>query len=136
MAGRILKLIGYKPNEVVKIQKMILSTDLESEPESHVEKILCDADLDHFGRKDFFKLDGRLREEWREKGMDVSDEVKWYKGTLEILKKHQYYTESQKKLREKEKQKNIKRLLKKLENIEKRYEAKYNPVLTFQQPQL
>jgi len=136
MAGRILKLIGYKPNEVVKIQKMILSTDLESEPESHVEKILCDADLDHFGRKDFFKLDGGLREEWREKGMDVSDEVKWYKGTLEILKKHQYYTESQKKLREKEKQKNIKRLLKKLENIEKRYEAKYNPVLTFQQPQL
>jgi len=136
MAGRILKLIGYKPNEVVKIQKMILSTDLESEPESHVEKILCDADLDHFGRKDFFKLDGRLREEWREKGMDVSDEVKWYKGTLEILKKHQYYTESQKKLREKEKQKNIKRLLKKLENIEKRYEAKYNPVLIFQQPQL
>jgi predicted metal-dependent HD superfamily phosphohydrolase len=136
MAGRILKLIGYKPNEVVKIQKMILSTDLESEPESHVEKILCDADLDHFGRKDFFKLDGRLREEWREKGMDVSDEVKWYKGTLEILKKHQYYTESQKKLREKGKQKNIKSLIKKLENIEKRYEAKYNPVLIFQQPQL
>ena len=120
MAGRILKLIGYKPNEVVKIQKMILSTDLESEPESHVEKILCDADLDHFGRKDFFKLDGRLREEWREKGMDVSDEVKWYRGTLEILKKHQYYTESQKKLREEEKQKNIKQLLKKLENMKKK----------------
>jgi uncharacterized protein len=136
MAGRILKLIGYKPNEVVKIQKMILSTDLESEPESHVEKILCDADLDHFGRKDFFKLDGRLREEWRKKGMDVSDEVKWYKGTLEILKKHQYYTESQKKLREKGKQINIKSLIKKLENIEKRYEAKYNLVPIFQQPQL
>jgi predicted metal-dependent HD superfamily phosphohydrolase len=120
MAGRILKLIGYKPNEVVKVQKMILSTDLEREPKTHLEKILCDADLDHLGREDFFKLDQKLREEWRAEGIDVSDEAKWYKGTLEFIKKHQYYTESQKKLREKVKQKNIKSLLKKLESIEKK----------------
>jgi uncharacterized protein len=120
MADRILKLIGYKPNEVVKVQKMILSTDLEREPKTHLEKILCDADLDHFGREDFFKLDGKLREGWRAKGIDVSDDAKWYKGTLEIIKKHQYYNESQKKLREKGKQKNIKSLLNKLENIEKK----------------
>ena len=120
MAGRILKLIGYKPNEVEKIKKMILSTDLEREPKTHMEKILCDADLDHLGREDFFKLDGRLREGRRARGIDVSDDAKWYKGTLEIIKTHQYYTESQKKLRETEKQKNIKRLLNKLENFEKK----------------
>jgi len=120
MAGRILKLIGYKPNEVVKVQKMILSTDLEREPKTHLEKILCDADLDHLGREDFFKLDGKVRDGRSERGIDVSDEAKWYKGTLEFLNKHQYYTESQKKLREKEKQKNTKRLLKKIENIEKK----------------
>ena len=120
MAGRILKLIGYKPNEVVKVQNMILATDLERKPKTHVEKILCDADLDHLGREDFFKFDGKLRDGWRSKGIDVSDEAKWYRGTLEFIKKHQYYTESQKKLREKGKQKNIKGLLKKLENIEKK----------------
>jgi hypothetical protein len=63
-------------------------------------------------------LDGKLREGRRARGIDVSDDAKWYKGTLGIIKKHQYYTESQKKLREKEKQKNIRRLLNKLENIE------------------
>jgi uncharacterized protein len=120
MAGRILELIGYKPNEIVKVQKMILSTDLEREPKTHVEKILCDADLDHLGTEYFFKLDGKLREGRRGRGIDVSDEAKWYKGTLEFIKKHQYYTESQKKLREKEKQKNIKKLLRRLENIEKK----------------
>ena len=119
MVGRILKLIGYKPNEIEKIQKMILATDLAVEPKTHVEKILCDADLDHFGREDFFKLDGKLREGRRIRGIDVSDDAKWYKGTLSIITNHQYYTQSQKKLREKEKQKNIKRLLDKLENIEK-----------------
>ena len=120
MAGRILKLIGYKPDEIEKVQKMILATDLEVEPKTHVEKILCDADLDHFGREDFFKLDGKLREGRRARGLDVSDDVKWYKGTRAIITNHQYYTQSQKKLREKEKQKNIQRLLKKLENIEKK----------------
>jgi predicted metal-dependent HD superfamily phosphohydrolase len=120
MAGRILKLIGYKPNEVVKVQKMILATDLEREPQTRVEEILCDADLDHLGREDFFKLDGKVREGRRARGIDVSDDAKWYKGTLEFVKTHQYYTESQKKLREKEKQKNIKNLLKKLDHIEKK----------------
>ena len=113
-------MIGYKPNEIEKIQTMILSTDLAREPKTHAEKILCDADLDHFGREDFFKLDGKIREGRRARGIDVSDELKWYKGTLEIITRHQYYTESQKKLREEQKQKNIKRLLNKLENLEKK----------------
>lgn len=119
MAGRILKLIGYEPDEVEKVQKMILATDPEVEPKTHVEKILCDADLDHLGREDFFELDEKLREGRRVRGIDISDDGTWYRSTLEFLKKHPYYTESQKKLREKGKQKNIKRLLKKLENIEK-----------------
>jgi len=118
MAGRILKLIGYKSNEIEKIQRMILSTDLDREPKTHVEKILCDADLDNLGREDFFRLDGRLREGRGARGVDVSDDVKWYRGTLGLIENHQYYTQSQKKLREKGKQKNLKRLLKKLENIE------------------
>jgi predicted metal-dependent HD superfamily phosphohydrolase len=119
MAGRILKLIGYKPKEIELIQNMILATDLARKPKTHVEKILCDADLDHLGRKDFFKMDGKLREGRRIRGLDVSDDVEWYKGTLEVIKNHQYYTQSQKQLREKEKQKNIRKLLKKLNIIEK-----------------
>ena len=118
MAGRILKLIGYKPNEIEKVQMMILSTDLDREPKTHVEKILCDADLDNLGREDFLRLDGRLREGRGARGVDVSDDVKWYRGTLGLIKNHQYYTQSQKKLRGKGKQKNLKRLLNKLENIE------------------
>jgi predicted metal-dependent HD superfamily phosphohydrolase len=119
MAGRILKLIGYMPTEIEKIQNMILSTDLAHEPKTHVEKILCDADLDHLGRKDFLELDGKLREGRRARGVDVSDDKKWYKGTLDLIKNHKFYTESQKKLREKEKQKNIQTLINKLKSIER-----------------
>jgi predicted metal-dependent HD superfamily phosphohydrolase len=120
IAGRILKLIGYKPKEIEKVQKMILATDLDCEPKTHIEKILCDADLDNLGRKDFFKLDSKLREGRRLRGLDVDDDVKWYKGTLAVMKNHKYYTESQIKLREEEKQKNMKKILTKLENLEKK----------------
>ena len=120
MAGRILKLIGYKPAEIKKVQKMILATDLARKPQSLVEKILCDADLDHLGRDDFFKRDGKLRKGRGARGIDVSDEAKWYKGTLKLLKKHKYYTESQKRLREEKKQKNIDQLKDKLAIIEKK----------------
>ncbi len=118
MAGRILKLIGYGPEEIEQIQKMILATDLAREPQTHIEEILCDADLDHLGRDDFFELDGKLREGRGIRGLDVSDDAKWYRGTLNILTMHQFYTETQKKLREKGKKKNTESVLKILEDIE------------------
>ena len=125
-AGRILKLIGYRPEEIEKVQKMILATDLDCEPQTHLEKILCDADFDHLGREDFFELDAKIRQGRRARGIDVSDDAKWYRGTLEIIKKHRYYTASQKQKREKKKQENIKRLLKKLRNIEKKKQGRFN----------
>jgi predicted metal-dependent HD superfamily phosphohydrolase len=124
MAGRILQLIGYKPKEIEKIQKIILATDLARKPKTHAEKILCDADLDNLGREDFFELDAKLREGRRIRGLDVNDDLKWYKGTLEVMKNHHYYTESQIKLREEKKQKNIKQLLNKLENLKKKKQGK------------
>ena len=120
MAGRILRLIGYKPAEIKKVQKMILATDLACKPQSLVEKILCDADLDHLGRNDFFKRDGKLRKGRGERGIDVSDIAKWYRGTLNLITNHKYYTASQKKLREEKKKQNIRQLKEKLVNIEKR----------------
>jgi predicted metal-dependent HD superfamily phosphohydrolase len=114
MAGRILKLIGYKPNEIEKIQNMILSTDLAVEPKTHLEKILCDADLDHLGRPDFLEFDSKLREGRRNRGVDVSDDEKWYNGTLNLIINHKFYTEFQRKLREEQRQKNIQTLINKL----------------------
>ena len=119
MAGRILKLIGYLPQEIEAIKAMILATDLRRGPKNHLEKILCDADLDNLGRDDFFELDNKLREGRRVRGIDVSDDEKWYRGTLEVLEKFPYHTKTQKKLRQKGRKENIERLLEKLEAIEK-----------------
>jgi hypothetical protein len=60
-----------------------------------------------------------LREGRAMRGIDVSDDVTWYGNTLEFLQKHQYYTGSQNRLREKGKQKNTRKLIKKLESVKK-----------------
>jgi predicted metal-dependent HD superfamily phosphohydrolase len=118
MAGRILKLIGYGADEIGTIKELILATDLRRGPRNHLEKILCDADLDNLGREDFFELDQKLREGRRARGIDVSDDVEWYRGTLEVMKKYPYHTETQKKKRGRRRQKNLERLLKKLDALE------------------
>jgi predicted metal-dependent HD superfamily phosphohydrolase len=118
MAGRILRLIGYQADEIGVIKKLILATDLRRGPRSHLEKILCDADLDNLGREDFFELDQKLREGRRARGIDVSDDGEWYRGTLEIMKKYPYHTATQIKRRSRRRQKNLERLLKKIEALE------------------
>ena len=120
MAGRILKLIGYLPEEIEVVQEMILSTDFKREPKTHNEKILCDADLDNLGRSDFFDLDQKLRDGRRARGLDVSDDLRWYQETLHILQHHRYHTETQKKLRGKGKRDNIRKLKAKIERIEEK----------------
>jgi len=120
MAGRILKLIGYLPAEIEKIQQMILATDLTRGPKTHLEKILCDADLDHLGREDFFDLDEKLREGRRIRGLDVGDDDRWYEDTLRLVRDFRYHTESQRNLREKGRRRNLQRLLRKLEKSNKK----------------
>ena len=118
MAGRILKLIGYGPDDIKKVQAMILATDLEVEPKTHLDMILCDADLDNLGREDFLKLDAKLREGRRLRGVEVGDDATWYRGTLAFLQNHRYYTESQIRCREKGKQENISKLIKLLQDLD------------------
>lgn len=118
MAGRILKLVGYKQSEIKKIQSMILSTGLDREPKRHLEKILCDADLDHFGTDEFFKVAQKVRIERQSRGIDVSNDERWINSTIELLKKHKFHTNSQIELREKKKQENLIKLKEKLKILQ------------------
>jgi len=116
---RILMAIADEVALAIKNTGLILATDLEREPKTHLERILCDADLDHIGRNDSLELDAKLRDGRCTRGVDVSDDEKWYKGTLNLIENHQYYTESQKRHRDRKKKNNIEKILHKLEKLEK-----------------
>ena len=85
---------------------MINSTEIPQSPETHLEMIIADADLDYIGRDDIFLIGQRLQYEWLKIGK-ISTLKEWHEKQLNFLKKHTYFTKSAKKLREKKKQENI-----------------------------
>ena len=104
---------GYRKKDINRVSRIILATKLPQSPQTLCEKIVCDADVDNFGRDDFFAKGNLIRKELEAQGITMSDE-KWNKGTLDLLTNHDYFTGSAKKLRQEKKQENIKKLFKKV----------------------
>ncbi len=112
-AGEVLPRFGYNPEQIERIQAMILATKLPQTPHNREEEILADADLDTLGREDFFTLSLHLRSEMASRGQQF-DELQWYARQLDFLSNHHYWTASARRLREEGKQKNIAELKRRL----------------------
>lgn len=93
VAQKLLPKYHYTPKDIAIICKMILSTRIPQSPENKLEMILCDADLDYLGRKDFEEIGQRLYQEWFYFGI-VKNKADWNEKQISFLKKHQYFTPS------------------------------------------
>lgn len=100
---------NFSREEQEKIVGLILATKVPQRPLSHLEKIICDADLDYLGRDDFFTISNELRKEFMVFGVIKNDE-EWDKLQINFLTKHQYHTETSRREKEAPKQLNIKQL--------------------------
>ena len=107
MARNILAHFGYGEVEIEKVVATILSTRINAEPCNEVQKIIKDADFYHFSCGAFYDLSMKL---WWEialltgKQIDTTD---WYEQTLDLMLKHQYYTQYGTEVLEVGKQQNI-----------------------------
>ena len=77
-----------------------MKTKLPPKPETLLEQIICDADLDYLGRADFIPVSGNLYRELRERGAIEDDINKWNKMQIKFIEGHQYFTNSAKKMRD------------------------------------
>lgn len=109
IAAEILPRFGYQPAHIRVIRGLIMATALPHSPDTLLEKIIADADLDVLGREDFLSQNQALRAELSASGRRPSDEA-WYRGQLEFLQKHRYFTAAARTLRGRGKQKNIETL--------------------------
>jgi predicted metal-dependent HD superfamily phosphohydrolase len=101
---------GYSLEATERICNMIHTTKLPQCANDLLDKILCDADLDYLGRKDFFMIAHRLKYEW-----DVLDIIKttlkeWYRIQKDFLSAHKYFTASAITLRQDIKMDNLKQV--------------------------
>lgn len=106
IAREELPQFGYAQHQIDIISNLILATCIPQHPKTHLEKIICDADLDYLGRDDFYTISHKLQREWMDYGKTTTL-LEWYKIQLFFMLKHQYFTETAKNLRTQKKMKHI-----------------------------
>ena len=105
------------PKEMEDICELIMATMIPQSAKSKLAMIICDADLDYLGRKDYYEIAEKLKNEFRQQGIIESD-AQWFRMQINFMKSHQYFTATSRKMREPEKQKRIAELEQQLAAME------------------
>ena len=99
----------FEPSERDMICTLIMATKVPQMPQTRLEEIICDADLDYLGRSDFWEISNNLKKEYLGLGT-IRSEEEWLPLEIKFLESHRYFTEISKKIRAPEKQKHLKQL--------------------------
>lgn len=100
---------GLEQEEMDLIRSLIMVTKVPQQPRTHMEQIICDADLDYLGRDDFWEISNNLKKEFLQFGF-IGNENEWIKREIQFIEPHQYFTQASRQLRTPEKLKHLKRL--------------------------
>lgn len=107
LAEEALAGIGYSPLQTGAVASAILATKWPQHPHNRLEQVLCDADVDSFGRPDFLHLCDAILAENLPGLPNGQDRLHWYRHTMEFVAPHRYHTEAQRALRDQGKQHNL-----------------------------
>lgn len=113
------------PDQYIKdVSQLILATKISYSPQNLLEQIVKDADCSHFASHDYNDIADALRKEWELTNVRCFSNDEWNAGNLDMLKnKHQFYTDYAKQNWQPLKEKNIKKITKKLEREDDKKES-------------
>lgn len=109
MAKEMLPDFGYTKEQINKVIHLIEATKWPHNPKSHLQKLMCDADLDYLGRPDFFQKASTLRKELERFGK-IKTERDWDELQVKFLSAHKFFTKSAILRRAPEKEKHLLKL--------------------------
>jgi hypothetical protein len=105
-AIEVLPKFFYTQEQIERVGTLILSTRYKNKPKSISEKIIIDAMFDFVGRPDCVEiLDNLFREQ--EVHGKVKNRKDWFDDQVKFIQKHEFFTETAKKLREINKEKQV-----------------------------
>ncbi len=106
LAEKVLPDFGYGPEEIKTVERLIMATKIPQKPETELEKIICDADLDYLGRDDYYPISNTLFQELKSLGK-IETEKEWNALQIGFLEAHNYHTAFAIENRQPEKEKRI-----------------------------
>lgn len=106
---KVLKKYNFRSEQIETIDRLIMATKFPPTPTDKLEMVICDSDLDYLGRSDFVPVSHTLYKELKDRNM-IGTFVEWNQLQLKFIRSHQYYTNTALNLREVNKQSQIDRL--------------------------
>jgi predicted metal-dependent HD superfamily phosphohydrolase len=107
-----LQELGYSEEKIAIVEAAIEATRMPQNPKNLLEELLCDADLSHLGEKGFYRRSEQLRQEWNLLKNEKTTDISWVRNSIRFMNRHAYFTDAARKLYEKQKEKNVDKLLK------------------------
>ncbi|MGY4537357.1 putative metal-dependent HD superfamily phosphohydrolase [Mucilaginibacter sp. UYNi724] len=104
--------------DIADVKGCIMATKMPQQPNTLLDKIICDADLFHLGSDDFAKNDKRLLKEVRALHNPDLSKKDWRIKSLKFLEGHHYHTDYAQVLLNDGKDANIKKLKDKIASDE------------------
>ena len=101
---------GVTENAIDNICALIMATKVPQLPGNKLQQIICDADLDYFGRDDFFDISNNLQKEVLAYKI-VGSKKEWEQRQLQFLTAHSYFTNTARQKRDPIKQLHIKKIM-------------------------
>ncbi|QNF34443.1 HD domain-containing protein [Adhaeribacter swui] len=108
---------GFSKPQKEVVFGLIKATQVPQNPQTKLEEIICDADLDYLGRPDFYAIGEGLYQEFLWQGI-VKNELDWNRVQVKFLKNHRYFTPSSIARREKQKQEYLQQVIEKVARLE------------------
>ncbi|MDD4148692.1 MAG: adenylate/guanylate cyclase domain-containing protein [Bacteroidales bacterium] len=99
MAAQTLQKFKFTDEQIETVKRLILATKMPPKPKDHLEKIMCDADLDYLGRPDFIPISQNLFRELFERGK-INTIEQWNRMQYKFIVSHNYFTETARKNRD------------------------------------
>lgn len=111
-AKSFLEKHDFEEGDIKIIQNCIMATKMPQNPNTLFEKILCDADMSHLGKKIYWERCGRIRQELTLTKNTTMSEPEWIEFELNFIINQKYHTAQAYHLFEKRKKKHIRQLRK------------------------
>ena len=100
---------GLGSDTMSLICSLIMVTKIPQTPKTHLEEIICDADLDYLGRDDFECISNKLRKEFFAFGF-VRNEEEWNDVQIRFIESHRYFTKTAQHTRTEKKEQHLQKL--------------------------
>ncbi len=115
--AKFMKDFVEEETTIKRIGECIMATKFPRNPKNLLEQIICDADTYHLGTKDFKENNKKAFEEVKLR-RGKADPIEFNEETIKMLETHRFYTDYCKNLLDKRKNKNLKKLKKKVVRAE------------------